>query len=44
MITYIQLDIYAWINPHPHHMMLAKRENKNGIEENTIDSCMKVNT
>jgi hypothetical protein len=42
MITYIQLDIYAWI--YPHHMMLAKRENKNKIEENTIDSCMKVNT
>jgi hypothetical protein len=42
MITYIQWGICAWI--FPHHMMLAKRENKNGIEKNTIDSCIKVNT
>ena len=26
------------------HMMLAKRKNKNGIEKNTIDPYIKLNT
>jgi hypothetical protein len=41
MITYIQLDICAWIIPY--HMMLAKwRIIEVEMRMNTVDSCIKV--